>query len=148
MPTTRTKVQRLPRRGPAPWEIHNATPTPEPKPPRCPSHLSKEARTWWKRLCAKYDLTAEPAQLLLATALEAFMRMRDAQAAISRDGLVLKDADGKVKNHPAATVERDARSQFVQTMKALNLAAEVEPIRSTPGRPAGSLTGPSRFFND
>ena len=149
MPTNRTRIKRLPNRPPAPWERGESAP---PRPPRCPSHLSKEARVWWRKLCAAYDLTPPPAQLLLTVALEALDRMRAAQSAIREAGLV-QTADDKLKTHPAATVERDSRSQLIQALRALNLAHEVAPIRDIPGRPSSATpqpkppdSGPSRFF--
>jgi hypothetical protein len=40
-----------------------------------------------------------------------------------------------MKPHPLLAAERDARSQFLQGLKSLNL--DLEPLRDRPGRPPG-----------
>jgi len=104
-------------------------------PPKAPQHLSREARKWWRSLTNEYQLDDEAAKLLLQTALESFDRMRECQAAIERDGAVVKDRFEQTKAHPALAAERDARSQMLAALKALNL--DVEPLRDGPGRPPG-----------
>ena len=103
--------------------------------PKAPKTLSPEARGWWRRLAAEYDVGDQAGLLLLQTALEAFGRMRGAEQRIKADGLVLTGRDGQVKNHPLLTVERDTRSQMLMALKALNL--DLEPLRDRPGRPPG-----------
>ena len=103
------------------------------KPPR---GLSREAKSWWRKLIAEYTIEDEAGLLVLATALEAFDRMRQAQAALDKDGLVVTDRFGQPKAHPLTTVERDSRSQMLASLKMLNL--DVEPLRDGPGRPSGA----------
>ncbi|RIK45852.1 MAG: hypothetical protein DCC58_05080 [Chloroflexi bacterium] len=105
------------------------------KSPAPPKHLSAEARRWWRRLVSEYDITDEAGLLLLLAALEAFDRMRDAQAEIGRDGIVTLDRFGQRKPHPACVIERDARAQMLAALRALNL--DLEPVRDAPGRPPG-----------
>ena len=61
--------------------------------------------------------------------------MREAQAAIKEEGPQVKDRFGQSKAHPLLVVERDARSQMLQGLKALNF--DLEPLQDRPGRPAG-----------
>jgi P27 family predicted phage terminase small subunit len=103
---------------------------------RAPSTLSKEAQGWWRKLQDEYGIIDNGGLLLLQTALEAFDRMRNAQAQIAQDGQTVLDRFDQVKPHPMLTVERDARAQLVQSLKALNL--DLEPLRDGPGRPSGS----------
>ena len=98
-----------------------------------PNHLSDEARRWWQSLCSEYDLEDEQARLLLQTSLEAFDRLRECQRQIARDGASILDRFGQTKSHPLLATERDARSQMMQSLKALNL--DLEPLQSGPGRP-------------
>jgi len=98
--------------------------------------LSAEAKRWWRRITAEYALDDEAGRLLLQTALEAFDRMRECQAAIGQDGAVVEDRFGQKKPHPALTAERDSRSQMLAALKQLNL--DLEPLKNRPGRPAGS----------
>lgn len=100
-----------------------------------PKTLSTEGRTWWKRIVTEYDVTDDGGRLLLQTALEAFDRMRNCQAAIKRDGEMVKDRFDQLKPHPLLPAERDARAQMLAAMKALNL--DLEPLRDRVGRPSG-----------
>ena len=102
---------------------------------KTPKHLSREAQEWWQKLTSEYQLDDEAARLLLQTSLEAFDRMRECQAAIERDGAVVKDRFDQTKSHPALNAERDSRSQMLAALKALNL--DVEPLHDKPGRPPG-----------
>ena len=99
-----------------------------------PKALSREAKGWWQRLVAEYGLDDEAGLLLLQTALEAFDRMRSAQAAIEKDGASVLDRWGQVKPHPLLAAERDARSGLLQSLRALNF--DVEPLKGI-GRPGG-----------
>lgn len=103
--------------------------------PRAPQHLSKEAKSWWKKLHDEYDLEDQGGRLLLQTALEAFDRMREAQRIIDAEGSTVLDRFDQVKAHPLCTVERDSRSQMMQAIKSLNL--DIEPLNPAPGRPGG-----------
>lgn len=100
---------------------------------QAPKHLSTPAKDWWRRIMQEFEIEDEAGRLLLQTALEAFDRMRDAQAAVERDGAAVKDRFDQVKPHPLLTTERDARSQMLAALKQLNL--DVEPLRDRPGRP-------------
>ncbi len=85
---------------------------------------------------AEYAISDPGGRLLLATGLEAFDRMREAQKAIKADGATVQDRFGQPKAHPLLTVERDSRAQMLMCLKALNL--DLEPLRDGPGRPGGS----------
>lgn len=100
-----------------------------------PKRLSAEAKRWWRLLAAEYRLDDPGGLLLLQTALESFDRMRQAQAAIKRDGATLMSSKGELKSHPLLTVERDNRGQMMMALKSLNL--DLEPLREAPGRPPG-----------
>ena len=103
--------------------------------PRSPKGLSPEARRWWNRLHAGYQLTDEAALLTLQTTLEAFDRMREAQEIVRTEGMTVKDRFGQPRAHPASVVERDSRAAMMAGLKALNL--DVEPLRDGVGRPGG-----------
>nr|WP_016856006.1 hypothetical protein [Halomonas smyrnensis] len=100
-----------------------------------PEHLSDEARAWWGKLADEYGIDDEAGLLLLQTALEAFDRMRQCQAAIARDGVSIVDRFEQIKPHPLLNGERDSRSQMLAALKAMNL--DLEPLRDGPGRPPG-----------
>jgi P27 family predicted phage terminase small subunit len=72
---------------------------------RPPKSLSLEARAWWLRLHAEYDLDDEAARFLLEIALTAFDRMKQAQQAIAEHGLTVTDRWGQTKPNPAAQIQ-------------------------------------------
>lgn len=100
-----------------------------------PKNLSTEARKWWRQILDEYCIDDPSGLLLLQTALEAFDRMRQAQKIVDDQGATVIDRFQQVKSHPQLTIERDARSQMIQALKALNL--DLEPLRDGPGRPGG-----------
>ncbi len=57
-------------------------------------------------------------------ACQALDRLRQAQAILSRDGIVVRDRWGQLKSHPASTIEREARSGLLMALKAMNLDLE------------------------
>ena len=98
-----------------------------------PGHLSDDARLWWKRITAEFDISDDAGRLLLQTALEAFDRMKSCQRQIATDGEVVRDRFDQPKPHPLLSTERDARAQMLAALKQLNL--DLEPLRDRPGRP-------------
>jgi P27 family predicted phage terminase small subunit len=103
--------------------------------PKPPAHLSKEAGVIWATINRGWHLD-ESALIVLATGLEAFDRMRQAQEAIKLHGVVIEDRFGQLRSNPATTVERDSRAALLSAFKLL--ALDLEPIRDKIGRPAGS----------
>lgn len=103
--------------------------------PKAPPHLSADARRWWRQLIQEYGIDDPAGLLLLQTGMEAFDRMKAAQAEIARDGQTIADRFGQPKPHPLLATERDARAQLLAALKSLNL--DLEPLRDGPGRPPG-----------
>ena len=104
------------------------------KTPRAPSHLTREAQKWWRRINEGWTLD-DPGLLILESALEAFDRMKQAQAVLKQDGIITQDRFGQDRQHPATKVERSARDSMIRSLKALNL--DIEPLHDRPGRPGG-----------
>ena len=94
--------------------------------PKPPAHLSREAKSWWRKLVAEYAISDEGGVLILQTAMEAFDAMRRAQSTISTEGETIKDRFDQTKSHPLHAVARDSRAQFLAALKALNLDIEQE----------------------
>jgi P27 family predicted phage terminase small subunit len=100
-----------------------------------PDELSKEAKTWWRRLVDEYAIEDQAGHLLLQMALQSFDRMNEARELIAKHGAVVTDRWGQLRANPACTVERDSRAAMLAALKALNL--DLEPLRDQPGRPSG-----------
>ena len=88
---------------------------------------------------AEFDIEDEAGRLLLLSAMRCFDRVEDARSLLAKDGITVTDRWGQVKCHPAVTVERDARSGMLASLKALNL--DIEPKRDRPGRPPSGGLG-------
>lgn len=102
---------------------------------KAPKNLSREAKTLWRKIQDEYAITDEAGLLILATGLEAFDRMRQAQDILKAEGMTTLDRFSQPRPHPAATIERDSRAAMLAALKQLNL--DLEPLRDGPGRPAG-----------
>jgi P27 family predicted phage terminase small subunit len=100
-----------------------------------PPALSAEARRWWRSIRVEYDISDPGGLLILASACEAFDRMRQAQRKLKREGLTAVDRFGQSKAHPATVIERDSRAALLAALKQLNL--DLEPLEPRAGRPNG-----------
>ena len=101
-----------------------------------PKDLSRAAKDWHRRLTNEFEIRDEAGLLLLETAMRAYDRAETARALLERDGVTIADRWGQTKPHPAAAIERDARSGLLAALRALNL--DVEPLRDRAGRPPAS----------
>lgn len=100
---------------------------------KAPSHLSKEAKVLWKKLCHEYSIEDAPALAILKKGLEAMDRADSARKAIDSDGLTIQDRNGQLKPHPLLPCERDSRAAFLHALKMLNF--DLEPLNDRVGRP-------------
>lgn len=97
-------------------------------PPKPPAHLSRAAKAWWREIRVEYDIVDAGGLSLLGAAAEAMDRCTSAREAIEADGgPVIRDRFDQPKPHPACAIERDARSQFIAAIRALEL--DVEPAK-------------------
>jgi phage terminase small subunit len=96
-----------------------------PRPPRAPKGLSGEARRLFRAVVDEFELETH-ALAILGVALEAFDRMREAQAAVAADGAYIEGRFG-MKAHPGLAVERDSRLQFLRGVRELGLDLDPDP---------------------
>jgi P27 family predicted phage terminase small subunit len=102
---------------------------------RAPSHLSAEAKKIWSDILTEYAIDDAAGLRILRVSLEAYDRAQAARKQIDREGMTYFDKAGQPKIHPLIPCERDSRAAFLAGLKALNL--DLEPLRDSPGRPAG-----------
>jgi len=101
-----------------------------------PKHLSADSRRLWLAIVTEFEIEDPAGTRILQTALEALDRAAMARKQIDDEGMTIRDKFGQLKSHPLLPTERDARSAFLQGMKALNL--DLLPSRDGPGRPPGN----------
>ncbi len=104
------------------------------KSPKAPPHLSDEAKKLWKTLISEYSISDSGGLAVLRSGLEARDRAEQARLDIAGRGLILSDRFGQPKSNPAATIERDSRSQWPQAIKQLGLDIDVAEQKITPYR--------------
>lgn len=75
-----------------------------------PSYLSEMARNVWDDVTLHNPEAADNAPVLEAYCNQV-ARMRDAQARIDAEGLVVADEKGRPIPHPALAIERDAQKE-------------------------------------
>ena len=95
-----------------------------PKPPTAPKTLSVEARGIWSRLHGEFALADAGAVEILDAGLHSFDTLRQAEALLKKDGIVVLDRYGTPKAHPAADIARQARAQWLAALRMLGLHAQ------------------------
>lgn len=97
-----------------------------------PSHLSRDAKKWWRQVTDDFDL--EPHHLrLLQVAGEAWDRAQEARKVLKKHGgVTFIGANGEPKAHPAVAIERDARTAFARLVRELDLDGDGPSDRSRP----------------
>jgi P27 family predicted phage terminase small subunit len=96
-------------------------PRPAFDPPQPPDHLGEPEQRIWAGVFADYRLATGASIAVLATALEAHQRAREAREVVLVEGMVVTGRDGQTKVHPLLAVERDARQAWLAGIKALGL---------------------------
>lgn len=94
--------------------------------PKPPAHLSAESKKLWQRLFDDYALNDAAGLLLLQSACEAYDRLQEARKVLAKESSVIRDRWGQPKPHPAAGVERDARTQMHSALRLLKLEPGAE----------------------
>jgi hypothetical protein len=83
-----------------------------------PLALSLEAQRLYDQIATEWELS--PAvEALLRLAAEAITKAGEAEAITAREGLVIGDAKGAAKPHPAALLARDYRAQASGNLQRL-----------------------------
>jgi P27 family predicted phage terminase small subunit len=108
-----------------------------------PRHLSAEGRKFYSEIATEYGINDAAGRRLLLTAAECLDRMRRAQRLIRKHGELITARDG-LRANPACAIERDARTQMLGAMKALNL--DLEPLGAV-GRPSNAAREARRSAN-
>lgn len=103
-----------------------------PKHLRPPTHWPHETRRRVEAIIDEYAISDTGGLLLLLNYGNAEAREIECRAIILIEGATVLDRFKQKKAHPLLTVERDCRSQKIQSLKAMNL--DLEPLNDRPGR--------------
>ena len=77
-------------------------------------------------LQGEYAVTDAAGLAVLSEAMRSWERAEEARRHLDRQGCVVKDRWNQVKPHPAAAIERDSRSAFLQAIKQLGVEIPTE----------------------
>lgn len=88
-----------------------------------PADLGPAGRALWSKLTRDYAISDEHGQAVLEVAARAADRAESCRLAIlkSKTGMIVKDRFRQLRPHPLLAVERAARAQVLQALKALSL---------------------------
>ncbi len=100
--------------------------------PPAPKTLSTEARRLWRDVTTDYTLEAHHLAIL-ERACEQLDRLRAAQAAIAKYGILIDGRFG-LKPNPAVAMARDATTLHMRALRELGLDLEAPAISRAPSR--------------
>jgi phage terminase small subunit len=103
-----------------------------------PATLGEPGRNLWRRVMTEYQIEDAGGLAMLEQCCAALDRAERLRVEIESDGEVIRTR-GTVKDHPALKHELAARSFVCRTLSRLGL--DVEPVRSSSGRPPGGGLG-------
>jgi len=106
------------------------------KPPEPPKHLSKDARSWWRKVTGEYQMEDHHLRLL-RLACEAWDRGQAAREALAVNGLTFTDRFGTPKPRPEVAVERDSRIAYARLLRELALDVSAPDDSRPPALTAG-----------
>lgn len=92
--------------------------------PMAPAGLSAASKEIWRRIHAEYEIADVPRLELLESALRSRDTAEKARQTLEKDGLTFVDKHGQPRAHPAAAIHRDARAQYVSTLRVLGFPGE------------------------
>jgi hypothetical protein len=107
-----------------------------------PRALGAPGLALWNRVLSEYDVSDVAGRELLTLAAQALDRSEALREAIDRDGEFLMLRNGGMREHPGIKPELANRAFVVKTLGRLGL--DLEPMRSSPGRPPKGGWSPPR----
>jgi hypothetical protein len=99
-----------------------------------PRPLGPVGREFWNTITAEYNIADAGGREILWQSCAALERAEELADSINRDGVVVQTRLGP-REHPALKAELACRAFVVRSIHRLGL--DIEPVRSTVGRPAG-----------
>ena len=108
-----------------------------------PATLGETGTTLWRSITGEYQIEDSGGLAMLEQACRAADRAKECSDIIAADGSMISTKHGP-KDHPLLRHELAARSFVVRTIARLGL--DVEPIRSGPGRPPGTIARKDRQY--
>lgn len=86
-----------------------------------PAHLGEHGRRLWREIIADHGIDDAAGRAMLLRAAEALDRLRQAQAQIAADGLLVPGYRKQPRPHPLLAVEAEQSRILLACFRALNL---------------------------
>jgi phage terminase small subunit len=106
---------------------------------QAPTHLSREAKGWYRQVCGEFALEEHHLRLLQVCAESWDLGQRARQELENAGSLTYTDRFGGVRPLPQISIMRDAKTQFMRALRELGL--DIEPPRPEAGRPPRAAGG-------
>ncbi len=100
--------------------------------------IEDEANEIFDKIQADFGINDAPGVLLLNTAKECFIKIRECDKILKKEGNILSDKFGQKIVHPATRLQTSARAQMLTALKALDLEIAGQE-KQGPGRPGFTL---------
>jgi len=101
-----------------------------------PVHLGADGREFYVVMIEEYGIEDAAGLALLARASECLDRIRQAQGAIDKHGVILL-VNGKLTANPASKLEKESRDGFYAALRLLNVDCAPKAV-GRPPRPVGA----------
>lgn len=118
-----TALKRL-QGNPGKRALNDSEPRPATTMPRCPSHLTGEAKAEWRRVARvlhESGLLTQVDRAALAIYCQAWARWVKAEAQVARHGEVVKSAAGNVMQNPYLSIANRAMKQMQSMARELGM---------------------------
>jgi hypothetical protein len=100
-----------------------------------PATLGQSGATFWQSIQSEYRIDDAAGRAILTQICGAHDTISMCDEVIGRDGLTVRSKAGALREHPLLKVQAACRGLIIRGLAKLNL--DVEPTRSTVGRPPG-----------
>lgn len=111
-PAPKPTVLKILSGNPGKRPINQDEPKPKPIAPKCPSWLDKEAKREWKRVAPELErlgLLTIVDGAALAAYCQAYVRWKQAEEIIKREGMTVTTETGYIMPHPAVKIAEKAQ---------------------------------------
>lgn len=118
-----TELKRL-QGNPGKRRLNDSEPRPAATMPRCPSHLTGEAKAEWRRVARvlhESGLLTQIDRAALAIYCQAWARWVKAEGQVARHGEVVKSAAGNVMQNPYLSIANRAMKQMQLMARELGM---------------------------
>ncbi len=132
-------ADKVARGNPGKRPVNQREPKPQAGLPRCPSHVTGEARREWHRMGKQLEKEGRIAlvyRACFAAYCVAYGRWAEAEQRIQDEGLIIKTGSGHLQQTPYLAISNRAEAQMMKAIAELGLSPSSQSRVSTVKLPA------------